>query len=98
MGFINAGMAEESHIGIVGDDCKNTANNWTQPCMGEWPMLPAPGGEKMNVNEFLNMILDEHHGGWFPEEEAGERDPTWEKEEQVPHLGDGCEWNDAVNK
>ena len=52
----------------------------------------------MNIKEALDNILEEHHDGWFPEEEKGERDPTWEKEEPTFHLGDGYEWNDAVDK
>ena len=50
----------------------------------------------MNAKDFLNMILDKHHGGHLPEEE-GERDPLWEKDRIEP-LSNGCEWIDDVDK
>ncbi len=51
----------------------------------------------MNAEDFLNMILDKHHGGWFPEENEEIGDYTG-KDEPIPRLGDGCEWIDDVDK
>lgn len=59
----------------------------------------------MNAIEFLDFILEKHHEGETPEEEAGERDPTWEREDPCPipgwrggDLPDGYEWIDDVDK
>ncbi len=52
----------------------------------------------MNALDFLDFILEKHHEGERPEEEEGERDPTWEREDRIGSLSDGCEWIDDVDK
>ena len=51
----------------------------------------------MNANNFLNMILDKHHGGWLPEEDE-EIVGYSGKDEPIHRLSDGCEWIDDVDK
>ena len=50
----------------------------------------------MNATDFLDMILDKHHGGYIPVDD-GERDPLWERDRIEP-LGNGCAWIDDIDK
>jgi len=51
----------------------------------------------MHAKEFLDFILDKHHGGYLPEEDEEIIDYSG-KDEPIPRLSDGCEWNDNVDK
>ena len=58
------------------------------------PPLEREG--EMNATDFLDMILDKHHGGYLPEEES-ERDPLWEKD-RIESLSNGYAWTDDIDK
>ncbi len=69
------------------------------PCNGRVTEGVALKGReaKMDAREFLNFILDKHHGGYLPREDE-EIAGYSGKDEPIPRLSDGCEWIDDVDK